>query len=520
MEIMTNGHRRPDNARRTWPVALAWLVASVAGCGGSGGGSSGGPDQPQLAGGPDGTLNVTVRDVFGAPVSGALVSVSMHMGSPPSPAASFTDAFGKAQIRGVPAGAFALDAQKNGGFGYLRAGISNGQAMGVDMVMHPASQDAGGVVRAWVPEGGLSADGRTLEFKLQLSDVPGKTRIYAYYSDWADEDVNPWYSVSLKDCQPLAANDTTVNNPDCVIGPDGFDAPYAAMPAGAALDLQLVEEPTPSWSPFGDPSVVPFRTILLVEQAGIVAADDSAGQRLLAARYFLDYAGPGNFSAMLGAYAVDDPAGAAGLALLPQKPLTVLPIENPTFTTDGRSHFESIASLPAMEGGASPLFAAIDRAIDLQVAAGGTVPRSVVVITNGGHDGTCGTRTDCRAVRDAVIQKSRDTGVAIVVVGHDGWYSPDWETLGLLGQGATGSATFWAGDPAALAPTLRTVRKYLAQMKKTAVATFRIESPMPGTFASGRTVLGQVLYGGGCAFDCGPAFDDSGTVIPFALRIP
>jgi hypothetical protein len=520
MRIKSKGRRRLAGARRTGPVVLAWLLAIVAGCGGSGGGGTE-PSAPPSRSGSGGTLKVTVRDVFGAPVSGAQVLVSSHAGPPPSPPASMTDASGKAEIRAVPAGAFVLEARKAGGFGYLGMGsnIGNDSVLDVEMVMHPASQDAGGVIRAWVPEGGLSADGRTLEFKLQLSDVPGETRIYSYYSDSADEDGDPWSGVRIEACWPTAVNDTVEQHQaDCVVGPSGFDAAYAGVPSAAPLGLERMAEPTPNWSIYGDPFVVPFRTILLVEQGGSVIADDSGDQRLLAARYFLKYAGAGMFSAMLGAFAADDPTAAAGLVLLPQKPLTVFPVENPGFTLDGRSHFPTLDSLQVMEGGVSPLFAAIDRAIDLQVAAGGTLPRSVVVITNGGHDYTCGIRASCRAARDAVVRKSRDTGVAIVVVGYDGSNAPDWETLGLLGQGAPGSATFWAGDPLALAPTLRTVRKYLSQMKKSAIVTFRIESPSAGAFTSGRTVLGRVFYGGGCAFDCG--FDVPGTPIPFAVKIP
>jgi Carboxypeptidase regulatory-like domain/von Willebrand factor type A domain len=505
------------STRNSRPFSVATLLLALAGCGG---GSGGGADEPgtpaAFAGG--GTLLVTVRDVFGAPVVGAQVSVTEQSSPRPIPAV-VTDGSGKARITGVPNGPFALEARTNGGFGYLRNALSNHQSMVIDMIMHPASQDAGGVVRAWVTEGGLSEDGRTLEFKLELSDVPGKTRIYSYYSDWADEDADPWQSVMIEACQPSPANDPIEPFSDCVTGVAGFDAPYAGTPSAAPLDLQRLPEPTPFWSPLGDPLMVPFRTILLLDQSAYAAADDGGQQRLLAAKYFLNYASEHTFSAMLGGFAADEPTVAAGLALLPQKPLTMFPVENPVFTADGRSYFTAIDGLRALEGGAPSLFAAIDRAIDLQVSAGGTVPRSVVVITDGGHDFTCGSRAVCRAARDAVIEKSRDTGVAIVAVGYNGWYEPDWETLALLGQGAPGSATFLAGDSSGLAPTLRTVRKYLAQMKRTAIATFRIASPTPGAFASGRTVLGWVSYGGGCAFECGD-LNPPGTAIPFAVTIP
>ena len=95
MRINANGRSQRASMRRTRSVVLALLLAAVAGCSGSGGGGTE-PLAPPPAAGSGGTLKVTVSDVYGVPVSGAQVSVSAHVGPPPSPPASVTDELGKA----------------------------------------------------------------------------------------------------------------------------------------------------------------------------------------------------------------------------------------------------------------------------------------------------------------------------------------------------------------------------------------------------------------------------------------
>jgi hypothetical protein len=214
----------------------------------------------------------------------------------------------------------------------------------------------------------------------------------------------------------------------------------------------------------------------------------------------------------LAAFSSDDPASGQS-SLLPQKPVTIFPLENPQFTADGRSYFATVDQFAALEGGASPLFAAIDRTLDLAAADPLRGAKAVVVVTNG-RDDTCGTRSECRSIVDALVQKSKATGVAIVAVGlEDAAGTADHEALGLLSQGTEHGAAFWAHNPDQLAPILGTVHSFLGKSEDTVEVTFRIQSPVVGAFASGRTVIGQVSLEM-CPWECSYA------VVPFVIRIP
>jgi hypothetical protein len=121
---------------------------------------------------------------------------------------------------------------------------------------------------------------------------------------------------------------------------------------------------------------------------------------------------------------------------------------------------------------------------------------------------------ECQKVRDALIRKSRDYGVDIVTVGlAHAKGEADRESLGLLTGGTPHGAAFWASDPKQLAPILGSVREFLSDTKRILKADFRVQSPVAGAFAPGRTVLGQVRLEV-CPWDC------YYTNIPFVVRVP
>jgi len=137
-----------------------------------------------------------------------------------------------------------------------------------------------------------------------------------------------------------------------------------------------------------------------------------------------------------------------------------------------------------------------------------------LVVVADGRDTTCGTSAQCRAQLDAVLEKSRRRDVGILTV----WLAPtsggvDQHMLGLLAQSHDRGAMFWAWDPRQLAQILGTVQRYQNREVDTLGVTFRIRSEDAGTFAAGRTVLGQVRHEA-CPFDC------ITTYIPFVVRIP
>ena len=198
---------------------------------------------------------------------------------------------------------------------------------------------------------------------------------------------------------------------------------------------------------------------------------------------------------------------------MPQKPVTVFPLENPQFTADGRSYFATVDQLGALEGGASPLLAAIDRTLDFAAADPQQDAKALVVVTNG-RDNTCGTRSECRSILEALVRKSKASGVAIVAVGlEDAAGTADHEALGLLSQGTGNGAAFWAPIPTQLPMVLGDVHSFLARSKDTLEVAFRIQSPVVGAFASGRTVIGQVSLEV-CPMSC------SYNLIPFVVQVP
>lgn len=492
---------------RLW-VAILAAALGLGGCSDdSNGGSAGGLNPPTRAPAGTGTLLVKVTDAFGSAVSGAEVSISIPGGSQ----RKTTDGTGQTEFIDVSAGSdVSVTVEATDSYARAKLAVSAGRSYTLELTTLPVSASAGGIVRAWLPDGATSADGRTLEIALQISDVPG----FAFTRDqWGDEEWDPWANdgIRIEACVPDAANDHPAFRPDCVSDPDGFDAGYTKVGWSDGVTIERLGEATREWS-LGDPMPTPFQAVLLVDQSDISIRDDPADRRLFAAKYFLKYA-TSFFAAALGAFAADGPTPGR-LGLLPQKPLTLYPVENPTFTSDGGSYLPTVDSLATMEGGAAALYVAIDRAIDLHTSSAFTGKRAIVVLTNG-KDETCGSPVDCRRVRDALVEKSRATGVAIVTVGYDGGLgTADHETLGLLAQGAPGGGSFWVDDPRQLAPTMRTVRKYLADLKRTAIVRFQIESPDAGTFVSGRTVLGRVKYSDDCPWDCNYVH------IPFAVTIP
>lgn len=438
---------------------------------------------------PDGrgTVVVTATDALGAPLAGATIHIHTYWTDESKQA--LADPNGRAEIKDVIASSFSVDVQGPDSFGFAPSrNLAAGATLAVTVAAMPTAEATGGIARAWVPAGGVSGDGRTLEFSLEIVQVPTSGEYWAYGTD----------AVRVAGCTPAPNNDVPRFRPDCVAGADGFDASYE----GLAISVKKVGAAG---------HATPGAAALLIDQSTSVVVNDPADARLFAAKYFLTLAGE-SARTVLAAFSSDDPASGQ-FSLLPQEPVTVFPLENPQFTADGRSYFATVDQLGALEGGASPLFAAIDRTLDFAAADPQQGAKALVVVTNG-RDDTCGTRSECRSILDALVQKSKASGVAIVTVGlEDATGTTDHEALGLLSQSTAHGAAFWAPNPKQLAMVLGDVRSFLARSKDTLEVGFRIQSPVVGAFASGRTVIGQVSLEV-CPMDC------SYTVIPFVVQVP
>lgn len=474
-------------------LLLAAVGISVTGCNGSSvgssdaGGSAAGNAPPVTKPGGRGTVVVMATDALGTPLALAEVSIRTYWTDEDKQA--LADFNGRAEFKDVIASAFSVDVQSGDSFGSAPSrNLAAGATLAVTVAALPPAGATGGIARAWVPAGGVSGDGRTLEFSLEIVPV---TTSGEYWADGTD-------AVRVAGCTPDPDNDVPRFRPDCVAGADGFDASYE----GLAVSVKKVSAPG---------HATPGAAALLIDQSTNVVVSDPADARLFAAKYFMTLAGESARTA-LAAFSADDPASGQ-FSLLPQKPVTVFPVENPQFTADGRSHFATVDQLGALEGGTSPLFAAIDRTLDFVAADPQRDAKALVVVTNG-RDDTCGTRSECRSILDALVRKSKASGVAIVTVGlGDAAGTADHETLGLLSQSTANGAAFWAANPKQLTMVLGDVHSLLARSKDTLEVAFRIQSPVAGAFASGRTVIGQVSLWV-CPWDC------QYTVIPFVVQVP
>ena len=476
------------NRRRVFGVAIleTLLLAVLAACGGSSGGSSG----TDVANAPrpksvaptaptgSGTVVVIAKDVFGNPIRGAAISlnsngVNQDRGS---------DATGRATFTGIAEGVFgAIVSTNNPQFwGHSSGDVHANERLEIEVVARPYTTPLYGVTPAVVEPGGVSLDGRSLEFRLSLMQVSS-------FNDWGDLDV------SLQRCVPDASNDQPTFHADCIGGPSGFDRAYAVVESMSSTRATFDKGGTPH----------PYTATLLLDQSRRVVDSDPWDRRLFGIKHFISRLA--SDSLLLAAFA-DDNTSTGERAELNNRPVTVI---SPNADA---SMFPAIDELATLEGGASPLYAAIDAMLDVTAkkppVSGQT--RSIVVLTDG-HDDACGTADTCRAARQFVTTKNNASGIEIVTVALPGGTADDRRNLTELAAANLGRA-FWMDD-VDQARLLGELPSILSDRIERAELSFRIEADVVGTFASGRTVY-ATLELEVCPWDC---FIET---IPIAVVIP
>jgi hypothetical protein len=457
------------------PLLAATMAVSTAGCSGSSGGGSAHRDSR--------SVSVTVDDVFGAPVAGAVVTFYHASGAPKRVT---TDASGHAQTTAVLSDLDWVKVEASVGVGGATIHLDPSQkALDLAITVSPATGPIGGIASVSVPDGGISDDGRSLEFNIR------------FIGDFVGQDY--LYSVDVRACTPDVADDAPQFTANCIDGPAGMDAPYTGSLLATGWVTPNTDHPSLAVS-------------LLLDQGSSVVVSDPKDSRLFAAKY-LQTRLTASDQVVIAAFASDD-ASADQPALLPDKPVTIYPVENPQFTTDGPGYFGAIDSLASLEGGASPLYASIDRMIDFTAVNAPVGARRAVVVLSSGPDASCDSADACRSTQEALIGKSAAVGIPIVVVGL-GVPSARSNTkaLAVFAQGENG-VVFWADDPKGLATILGAMPAVLGGQYPALNATIHLESSVAGAFAPGRIVSGFVDFVV-CPWDCDPPF-----AIPFAVRIP
>lgn len=479
---------------RIWGLGawtLLMVISACSGGGGSGGDSSNPPPEPppptRVV-----TLSLTARDAFGTPVPDASVMVLISSGTGFRELEDTTDAGGHLEVTGRYEGAYAIivRAPELWGASYEPSHPDN-DTIDFSVTLHPASDFTTGVSRLAVTS--HSANGQRLEFDARLYVIEGRDSAGGDYAEWNFAEIN------VLPCTPDSGNDGTVFTADCVEGSVGQDAGYQ----GSTLSKDWVDpNPVPD----------PLSLALLLDQGASLADTDAADRRLTAAKYLQTRLGAADKFA-LAAFATDD-VNTGDVALLPSKPVTIYPLGSPGFTTDGLGYFETIESLAGLEGGASPLHAAVSELIDFTATSAPANSRKAVVVLASGGATDCLAPADCLAAQDELRQQSNTSGVAVVAVG----LSPasgdvDRKKLATLAQSETG-AVFWARDATQVPTVFGRMPEILAGRHGALDVTVRLGSPVAGAFASGNTVVGtlEIIV---CPWDCTELVQ-----VPFALRVP
>ena len=497
-------------SRMVRALVASSALLSICGCGGNDGrgGQDGGP--PQIGGAPPdggprpdgeppvepdvtGTVDVTAVDVFGAPLAGAWIS--LHSNSPYQQAIADTD--GRATFRKIRPGV--VDASANTfdkafGIGVGYSGElylpANGHA-DLYVIVRPFADAVVGSTVATVAPGGLSADGRSLTFRLNLTYVDGYRRIN-------DKPDPVGLKVSLAECAPDSGNDSPMFTPDCVGGTAGFDAAYGVVEPPAPVVFQRS-------MPAGLPQ--PYAAALLLDQSKHIQLNDPADARLFGTKYFL-VQNRVTDRVVLAAFGTDD-ASIGELSPLPQQPVTVFPVQN------GTSSFSTIDSLAHLEGGVAPLYAAIDHMLDF-IAANETAvgQRRMVVVVTDGRDDTCGTEAQCRDAREGVAEKSLASGIELVTIGLEGGANQDRRALSELTAASRGRSFWVAAPPTQLGVLFGELPDVLSYGGDAVEVSFKIQASTAGAFQSGRVVFATVLLEQCFDWYC------TNWSIPIAVRIP
>lgn len=502
-------------ARRAARMLCGILVATtlglaMAGCGGGGGNSvpsgggtssgsgSGNPPPPAPSTGARATLVVKVVDAFGTPVPIANVEHRSASGS----VWGSTGPAGLTPALDVPAGAGTVFVS-NIALGLQRADVDLGRGTSSELrlALQPFEFAAFGVLQAEVVPGSVTADGSSLELRVEVA-VPAEFYRYQRPSGSALATLS---RVDVARCDAREGDVLATLGPVCVDAGDGTDRDW--QPVG---EIDVGPKQVGSGVPAGPVLVLLDRS----ERAGQV---DTYEEHLFAAKSLvaglLD-----DRPVALGAFA--DDGGPAGTASpLPEKPVTFYPVENPGWIADRVVALRALDSLRGTKGGTSALASAIDSGVDFILARSDASEHpALVVLTAGGAEGchfdssnSPDDTAECLAIR-AAAERARQMGVTLWLMGPgDGWY----------GRGSLAAAAREARVPWVAAPSEGTVHAASEVLRAALLGRsafhevrFRISAEVAGTF-----VPGVVIRGGLAPRDFAGEWDSS-QWLPFRATVP
>ena len=439
---------------------------------------------------PTGSVDVTVRDSGGLPIPSARAEAIVSGGT----RSGTTGADGKVLLTEVFAGTGTLTVSRDQFVSRtIPITVAANQTAVYEVILQRVTRAAGGVLTTGVIPGTLAADGKTVEFSVQVVVVDQNS---------AAIDGLTAASFTLPGCTPNAA----VSGPECVADATGngssFDVPYTVLGPGTAPPPSFEEIP-------GRQPPDPYAAALTFDQSESIRTNDPTDARLFSAKEFLGGLGANDLVA-LAAFADDGVSG--NLALIPTKPVTIYPDGAPIFYQQSNVSqlLPTVDSLATLEGGATPLYHATCRLADFFSS---TPPASLagrrkatVLFTDGRNQpGVGAPNYICNSI-DAAVSRSQGADVDIFTIGLSG----DVDGLALGTLAADGDGVFlFAEDVSQLITIYGSLGNLLSRSLKTYKLTYRIQTDVAGTFVVDRRIRGTLTVNTGA----------NPVNLPFVVRI-
>ena len=477
-------------------VALLFLAAVLASCGGDGGnpaspGASGTPSTsaPPPAAAPTGSLTVTVTDPDGKPLANAMVTVYNGQQTAVVGTAD-SDQNGMVTIKAVPSAALVYVDHPLGHCRIEIADVPQAGSTALTAIVQPQSPVTVALLPVTVPAGGISAD-RT-EVELHVSIVasekarfePSSYGSYDSYGSYAASQPTPY--LRLDDC--IVWLDSLRTTPACV---------YESSGRVTATDF--------SFDPVGTPAPPaargPYSALLLLDQSRRAADYDPYGLRTFAAKHFIRRARTGVQADLIAVAGFAGPGGDTSRPpLLQHLPLWAPPQAATVFTADRFAQEAAVDSLQPLVGGTAPVFDALGAALTLTATQAPATGRRAIVALLGGGDNSGLSESQRQAALASLRQQQADTGIQVVLIaGRLDEDSVERKNLAELAS-ALRAPIIYAGGPKdwreyrdGLYSALDLASDILSGSALPSVAAvFRMKSDQPGGFQSAPTLRGTL----------------------------
>jgi PKD repeat protein len=439
---------------------------------------------------PVGSVDVTVKDSTGLAIPGARAEAIVNGAS----RAANTGADGKVLLTEVIAGTGTLNVSRDQFVSRtIPISVTANQTAVYEVILQRVTRAAGGVLTTATIPGTVAADGRTVEFSVQVVVVDQNSSAITGLTQ---------NSFTLANCTPDPA--PSAPGPECVAtsatNSSDADAAYTVVGPGT------VSPPLPFEVIPGRQPPDPYAAALAFDQSQSIRDNDPTDARLFSAKEFLGKLGANDRVAM-SAFADD---GQTNAALIPIKPVTLYPQGAPIFFQQANVSqlLPIVDSLASLEGGATPLYDAVCKVADFIAAnppPAGTRKATVLFTDGRNQPGTGASTYDCNTL-DAAVAGSEAAGVDVFSIGLSG--NVDGLALGTLAAEGNGIFLF-AEDVSQLITIYGSLGNLLSGSLQTYRLTYRIQTDVANTFQVGRRIRGTIAVQTG----------STPVSLPFVVRI-